>query len=89
MEQSRLRWRCRRGLAELDIMLGNFLDHGYAQLDSAQQHNFQRLLDYPDNVLLDYLMLKTDSMDREMYYVITRIRAALAHQYKTVAPAYD
>ncbi len=87
MERARLKWRCRRGLAELDVMLGNFLDHGYSQLNSQQQQIFQCLLTYPDNELLDYLMLKTvDSMDRETLDVVTRIRTSLACQHKAIAP---
>jgi len=79
MELARLRWRCRRGMAELDEMLGNFLDHGYTTLTAEQRQCFERLLEYPDNVLLDYLMLKMISMDGEINYVIKRIRAALTH----------
>ncbi len=77
MELSRLRWRCRRGMAELDELLDNFLDRGYLSLTSAQQQCFEQLLEYSDNVLLDYLMLKISSTDRETNYVIERIRAAL------------
>ncbi len=77
MELSRLRWRCRRGMAELDEMLARFLDHGYSSLNGVQQQRFEQLLEYPDNVLLDYLMLKMISMDRETNHVVKRIRAAL------------
>lgn len=74
---SRLRWRCRRGLAELDVLLGNFLDRGYADLNGQQQQCFEQLLTESDNVLLDYLMLKTISKDGETNNVIGKIRAAL------------
>lgn len=49
----RLRWRCRRGLLELDIVLGRFVEHGYAALDDAQKIEFDVLLDLPDTVLWD------------------------------------
>ncbi|MBL1433466.1 MAG: succinate dehydrogenase assembly factor 2 [Gammaproteobacteria bacterium] len=77
MELSRLRWRCRRGMAELDDLLDSFLDRGYADLTGVQQQRFEKLLEYPDNVLLDYLMLKMTSMDGETNDLIKRIRAAL------------
>ena len=76
MEMSRLRWRCRRGMAELDELLGNFLDRGYIDLTSEQQQCFEQLLEQSDNILLDYLMLKISSTDRETNHVIERIRAA-------------
>lgn len=53
-DHRRLRWRCRRGLLELDLILGNFLDCGYGQLTTGEQLVFDRLLSLPDPVLLAY-----------------------------------
>jgi len=40
----RLRWRCvRRGLLELDIMLGKFLDEQYSSLSEPQAQAFGEL----------------------------------------------
>ncbi|MHB8252253.1 MAG: FAD assembly factor SdhE [Acidiferrobacter sp.] len=39
-----LRWRCRRGLLELDLALGGFLDTDYESLSSADRSVFQDLL---------------------------------------------
>jgi antitoxin CptB len=49
----RVRWRCRRGLLELDLVLEGFLARGYGRLDEAQRGLFSELLDRPDNDLLD------------------------------------
>ena len=51
----RLLWRCRRGLLELDIVLGRFIEQGYLSLDEAQQAAFDALLDMPDNELWDMI----------------------------------
>ena len=51
----RVRWRCRRGLLELDIVLGRFVEKHYASLDEVQQTAFDVLLDLPDNVLWDMI----------------------------------
>jgi antitoxin CptB len=51
----RLRWRCRRGLLELDLLLARFLDRGYECLDRGQRAAFERLLTVDDNTLLAYL----------------------------------
>ena len=51
----RLRWRCRRGLLELDLALGNFLDERYAKLSVEEQGAFERLLALPDATLHAYL----------------------------------
>lgn len=51
----RVRWRSRRGLLELDIVLGRFIEHEYAKLDEAGQRAFEELLDMPDNPLWDMI----------------------------------
>lgn len=50
----RLRWRCRRGLLELDIVLGRFVEH-YAGLDDSQRIVFDEMLNMPDTVLWDMI----------------------------------
>jgi antitoxin CptB len=49
----RIRWRCRRGLLELDLILKAFLERGYDRLDAGQRRLFDELLEQPDNDLLD------------------------------------
>jgi antitoxin CptB len=51
----RIRWRSRRGLLELDIVLGRFIDKHYAQLDETGKRAFEELLDTPDNPLWDMI----------------------------------
>lgn len=51
----RVRWRARRGLLELDIVLGRFIETHYAQLDDAEKQAFEALLDMPDNPLWDMI----------------------------------
>ena len=52
-EFDRIRWRCRRGLLELDLVLQAFLERGYGRLDDGQRRLFDELLEQPDNDLLD------------------------------------
>ena len=49
----RIRWRCRRGLLELDLVLEAFLARGYGRLDAGARALFDELLERPDNELLD------------------------------------
>ncbi len=51
----RVRWRARRGLLELDIVLGRFIEAHYEQLDDAEKQAFETLLDMPDNPLWDMI----------------------------------
>lgn len=54
-ERSRLRWRCRRGMRELDQLLGWWLDARYAQVDNAAKAAFATMLDEQDPQLWDWL----------------------------------
>jgi antitoxin CptB len=49
----RLRWKCRRGLLELDLVLERFLQEKAAGLDGTSLGLLNELLDYPDNDLWD------------------------------------
>ena len=49
----RLRWKCRRGLLELDLVLERFLDRKAEAFDSETLDLLNELLDYPDNDLWD------------------------------------
>ena len=51
----RLRWQCRRGLLELDLLFVRFLDQHYSALNVEEQGAFQRLLEQPDQSLLAWL----------------------------------
>ncbi len=57
----RVRWRARRGLLELDIVLGRFIEAHYEQLDEAERLAFEVLLDMPDNPLWDMIAGRTES----------------------------
>ena len=53
---SRLQWACRRGMLELDLLLGQFLDKGYLTLSANEQALFKELLDETDQDLFAWLM---------------------------------
>ncbi len=75
---SRTRWRCRRGMLENDWLLGEFLAQGYAQLDQEGRNAFERLLDYPDNVLYEVVMGRQTTADAGIARLAPLIRAAAA-----------
>ncbi len=52
----RLRWACRRGMLELDIILNEFLDAQYSELSLQQQKSFERLLSCTDQELFRWLV---------------------------------
>ena len=60
----RIRWRCRRGLLELDLVLTAFLERSYGRLDARQRQLFNELLDQPDNDLLDLALGRCEPAPR-------------------------
>ena len=53
---SRVRWRCRRGIRELDLVFTRFLDRHYVTLTPAASACFDRLLQEHDLEIYDWLM---------------------------------
>lgn len=71
---SRLRWLCRRGMKELDVLLERFLAQEYPHLNAAEQAAFQRVLQMEDPELYACLLGQTRTGDVEVNDVIARIR---------------
>jgi antitoxin CptB len=71
----RIRWRSRRGLLELDIVLARFIDKHYAQLDEAGQRAFEELLDTPDNPLWDMIAGRLEATQEKHQALLEMIRA--------------
>ena len=69
-EINRVRWQCRRGLLELDIVLNRFLDRHFETLSPQKRAVLSRLLDYPDNELWDLVSGKQPAPDADSAYII-------------------
>jgi antitoxin CptB len=79
-EYARLKWRCRRGMRELDAVLQAFLATGFADLDDDDKSRFAAILDLPDPELYGYLAGRIEPKDRDLGALIGRIRASLHTQ---------
>ena len=75
-EMNRLRWNCRRGMLELDLVLTGFLDKHYTKLTKSQAKVFKDLLDYPDTELWDMIIARTEPADNTMKTVLQLIRGS-------------
>ncbi len=70
----RLRWACRRGMLELDVLLGNFLEEVYSSLNQEDQNLFVRLLDCNDQELFDWLTGKNQADDPQLAIMVEKVR---------------
>ncbi len=69
-ELERARWRCRRGLLELDIILQRFMDQHYAQLGENELWQFEMLLSQSDNDLWDMIAARKTLADDRLQSVL-------------------
>ena len=66
----RLRWRCRRGMRELDMLLLRYVDSSYGQAVAAEQNAFRYLLTLPDPDILALLTGKAKADDIDLNHVV-------------------
>ena len=74
IEFKRLRWRCRRGMRELDQLFERWLAHGWKQASEAERGVFLRLLDCEDDKLWRWFMGYEHCPDAELAALVERIR---------------
>ena len=74
-EHARLRWLCRRGMKELDVLLERYLEGPYNSESASAREAFTRLLEHQDPELYALLTGRTVTEDPELAEVIERIRA--------------
>jgi len=72
---NRLRWKCRRGMLELDLVLQQFLERDYVALDDAGKKAFEDLLESGDEALWAFIGDELASPVPEWDSVINQLRA--------------
>ena len=69
----RLKWKCRRGLLELDLVLQGFMDK---KLQEQDMEPLNALLDLPDNDLWDIVSGRSENYEDRFTGIVARLRAA-------------
>jgi antitoxin CptB len=55
-ELGKLRWRCRRGMKELDVLLARYVNERFCSASRLEQAAFEELLETQDTVLYGYCL---------------------------------
>jgi antitoxin CptB len=76
-ELPKLRWRCRRGMKELDVLLLNYLERHYALASESEQCIFKSLLELQDPQLYAYMIGREIPADAAVAHVVRKITAAV------------
>ena len=75
-ELNRLRWRCRRGMLENDLILTRFLDARGSAISAEDLAALDRLLDLSDDELWDLIAGRSEPADPGLLPVVEQLRAA-------------
>ena len=75
VELARLRWRCRRGMLELDQLLLRWLDRDGPQASPEQLATFERLLNIEDDQLWRWCLRREQSQEKDLHDLVERILA--------------
>lgn len=74
IELSQLRWHCRRGVKELDVVLSNYLDNHYLDSDTKIQSAFKSLIKLEDPHLMSLLMDYSQVQDESKKLVLDKMK---------------
>lgn len=71
--KARIRWACRRGMLELDVLFMPFVEEAFDSLSAQQQAVFQRLLEADDPDLFAWFMGHQECKDPELKQMVQLI----------------
>lgn len=78
VNKARLKWACRRGMLELDVLFIPFVDEAYDDLTAKQQRAFERLLTEQDPDLFAWFMGHNICEDQELnamvQFILKRVK---------------
>ncbi len=78
VNKARLKWACRRGMLELDILFTPFVDDAYDDLTDEKQKVFERLLTCQDPELFAWFMGHETCEDQELnamvQFILQRVK---------------
>ena len=70
---ARLKWACRRGMLELDVLLLPFVEEAFNDLDESQKETFERLLTSDDPDLYAWFMGHQKCEDPELAEMVSLV----------------
>ena len=73
----KLRWRCRRGMKELDLLTLGYLERHYPAASAEEQQAFAELLELQDPLLMRYMVGRETPAEPITAQVVSVMRALL------------
>ncbi len=72
--RERVRWQCRRGMLELDLLLGSAFERYYDHFSETERDLFEELLALEDTTLLACLQGTEDPQSLELKRLVEKIQ---------------
>ncbi len=70
MQNSDLKWQCRRGMKELDVVIERFISNDYNNLDNEQKTVFRQLLEEDDGLLFSWIIGVEEPKDKQQKEIL-------------------
>ena len=77
-DMPRLRWLCRRGMKELDVVLETYLERRYESAPGDEQQAFRDLLELPDPQLYGLLLGREEAAGEPARSLVETLRTITA-----------
>ena len=78
VNKARLKWACRRGMLELDVLFMPFVDEAYDELSLQDQITFERLLTCQDPELFAWFMghekCEDSKLNAMVQFILKRVK---------------
>ncbi|PHS72009.1 MAG: succinate dehydrogenase assembly factor 2 [Cycloclasticus sp.] len=76
-EKSKLLWRCRRGVKELDVLFTRFVESSYDNLSDSEKKAFDKLLEIEDPEILGFMLHNIIPDDADVAKIVEKIHTGI------------
>ncbi|ORU92957.1 MAG: hypothetical protein A6F72_05760 [Cycloclasticus sp. symbiont of Poecilosclerida sp. N] len=76
-EKSKLLWRCRRGVKELDVLFTQFVENSYDSLSKSEKLAFDKLLKIEDPDILGFMLHGEKPTDADVADIVEKIHTSI------------
>lgn len=77
-EEGRIRWQCRRGIKEVEVVLFPFFENYYKNVNRREQVLFERLLECHDADLFEWFTHRAKSSDPGLQEIVDLVLEKVA-----------
>ncbi len=69
----RLRWHCRRGIKEVEVLLVPFFENCYPDLSDADKQLFEKLLDQHDVDMFEWFTHRSKPEQEDLAHIVSMV----------------